>query len=153
MTRKINPTFKQKKAFDKIVENHGNVSKTMLEVGYDENTARNPKNLTESKGWKKLVEEKVKDQRLIDVLNEGLNAGKTLRNNEGEEIYFEADYNVRHKYLETALKIKEKIPENPSINQLHFHKHEKIIKIVKEAEDKAEQILREEIEETNESNL
>jgi hypothetical protein len=50
-------TEKQKAVFDKIVENHGNVSKTMREVGYDEDTAKNPKNLTESKGWKELMEE------------------------------------------------------------------------------------------------
>lgn len=28
------PTIKQKKAFVKVVENHGNVSKSMKEVGY-----------------------------------------------------------------------------------------------------------------------
>lgn len=49
-------TIKQEKALDKIVENHGNVSRAMLEVGYEPNTAKNPKNLTESKGFKELLE-------------------------------------------------------------------------------------------------
>ena len=46
------PTEKQKKAVDKIVENHGNVSKSMREVGYSPNSAKNPKILTDSKGYK-----------------------------------------------------------------------------------------------------
>ena len=57
-------TIKQKKAFNKIVENRGNVSKTMLEVGYDENTAKNPKNLTESDGWKELTKT-IKDKEIL----------------------------------------------------------------------------------------
>ena len=49
-------TIKQIKAVEKIIENHGNVSKAMKEVGYKENTAKNPKNLTESDGFKELIE-------------------------------------------------------------------------------------------------
>lgn len=48
-------TQKQKIAIDKIVENHGNVSKAMREAGYDETTAKNPKNLTDSKGYRELL--------------------------------------------------------------------------------------------------
>jgi len=50
------PTIKQKKAVNKIIENRGNISKSMREVGYRESTCKNPKNLTESKGFKKLCE-------------------------------------------------------------------------------------------------
>lgn len=50
-------TQRQKKALLKVVENHGNVSKAMRDVGYDETTAKNPKNLTDSKGFKELCEE------------------------------------------------------------------------------------------------
>lgn len=51
-------TIKQKIALEKLVENHGNVSQAMIEAGYDETTAKNPKNLTESKGFKELLDEK-----------------------------------------------------------------------------------------------
>ena len=109
------PTIKQKKAFDKIVENHGNVSKSMIEVGYDETTAKNPKNLTESKGWQELLNERIKDEKLVDVLNEGLKADKKIyknnkRTGELKEVGYDADYAVRHKYLETGLKLKSKFP-------------------------------------------
>jgi hypothetical protein len=50
-------TEKQKMAVDRIVENRGNISKSMREAGYDDTTAKNPKNLTESKGYKELCEE------------------------------------------------------------------------------------------------
>jgi hypothetical protein len=54
-------TFKQKQAFNKIVENHGNISKTMREVGYKDVTAKNPSNLTNSDGWKELMNEYLPD--------------------------------------------------------------------------------------------
>lgn len=51
------PTLKQRKAVERIIENRGNVSRSMLEVGYSEMSAKNPSNLTESKGYKELCEE------------------------------------------------------------------------------------------------
>ena len=47
-------TLKQKKALAKIIENRGNVSKAMREVGYRPATAVNPKNLTDSDGFQEL---------------------------------------------------------------------------------------------------
>jgi len=58
-------TIKQKKALNKIVENRGNIGKAMLEAGYDENTAKNPKNLTESKGYKELLKESGLTENLV----------------------------------------------------------------------------------------
>lgn len=40
-------TSKQQKALAKIVENGGNVSKAMRDVGYSVNTAKTPQKLTE----------------------------------------------------------------------------------------------------------
>ncbi|MEA3431451.1 MAG: hypothetical protein U9R01_02055, partial [candidate division WOR-3 bacterium] len=37
--------------------NRGNISKSMKEVGYEENTCKNPSNLTESKGFKQICKE------------------------------------------------------------------------------------------------
>ena len=50
-------TKKQKLALNKIVENRGNVSRAMREAGYNATTAKNPKNLTDSKGYKELLYE------------------------------------------------------------------------------------------------
>ena len=62
-------TVKQKLALDRIVENGGNVSKAMREVGYSANTAVTPQKLTESIGFKELCEEAgLTDKFLTDAL-------------------------------------------------------------------------------------
>ena len=65
-------TIKQQEAIKRIVENHGNISKSMIEAGYDPTTAKNPKNLTESKGFQEL-----KEQYKSSLLAQGID-GKRL---------------------------------------------------------------------------
>jgi hypothetical protein len=104
-------TEKQKMAFGKIVENHGNISKTMKEVGYSENSAVNPKNLTESKGWKELMEEHLPDRLLAEKHNELLNVPKKVRHfkkGELESEYEELDSQAISKGLDMAYKLKSK---------------------------------------------
>lgn len=72
-------THKQKEAAKLIMENHGNVFKTMLEVGYDPTTAKNPKNLTKSKGWKELMGEQIPDGLLVEKHRELLTVPKIIR--------------------------------------------------------------------------
>lgn len=68
-------TLKQKIAFKKIVEKRGNISTAMIEAGYDENTAKNPKNLTESAGFKELMDEAgLSDEELLSKHSELLNS-------------------------------------------------------------------------------
>ena len=50
---KFDGTIRQKMAMKRIVENRGVVSKSMREVGYAKKTAKNPKNLTNSRTFKK----------------------------------------------------------------------------------------------------
>ena len=69
------PTIKQERAFDKVVENGGNVSSAMREVGYSEATANTPQKLTESKGWKELMETYLSDDKLAQKHDELLNSG------------------------------------------------------------------------------
>src|SRR3990167_1291501 len=61
-------TTKQKKAVKKIVENRGMaISRIMAdpEVGYKAVTAKNPKNLTESKGYKEELSRYGLTEKLI----------------------------------------------------------------------------------------
>ena len=69
-------TPKQKEAVKKIMENHGTPLGTiMTEVGYEAMTAKNPKNLTESRGYKEelarygLTEELVTSALVEDIEN------------------------------------------------------------------------------------
>jgi hypothetical protein len=55
---KVKGSAKQKLAIKKVMENRGMaISKAMREVGYPDVTAKNPKNLTESKAWKEIMDE------------------------------------------------------------------------------------------------
>jgi len=50
-------TEKQKNVVKKLLENRGMpIGKAMEEVGYKENTAKNPQNLTNSNGWADLMD-------------------------------------------------------------------------------------------------
>lgn len=113
-------TMRQKKAIELVVENHGNISKSMREAGYPDITAKNPKNLTESKAWLELVDQGLPDDMLLEVHREGLQAMKRSGtggmkigmgtdgevNDFGHTEIDEPDYATRHKYLDTAYKLK-----------------------------------------------
>lgn len=55
---------KQETAMKIAVENGGNVSKAMREAGYSPKTAKNPKKLTESEAWKKIMTKALSDKEL-----------------------------------------------------------------------------------------
>lgn len=122
-------TLKQGEAIKKILENPGlPVSRAMEEVGYSPNTARNPSDLTESKAWKDLMEEKFPDKDLADVHKEGLAATRAtnaailvtqdgkIEKAEEQGLIEVPDFAVRHKYLETAYKLKGKLRDHGEIN-------------------------------------
>lgn len=136
-------TSKQKAAMLKrvalTVKNGGkqpSTAKVMREVGYSEAMARNPQRLTESDGWKKLMEEYLPDELLAQVGKEGLQANKQLAarvvfkkdaptsqsahelpaaSSTTDDFIEVPDYAVRHKYYETALKVKGKLTNNIDI--------------------------------------
>ncbi len=67
------PTPRQRLAVERIVENRGNVSKSMREAGYPAITAKNPKNLTESKGFRQIAEEiGLTDKFILEALGDDI---------------------------------------------------------------------------------
>ena len=81
--RERKPSIKCKNAVIKIIENRGNISKAMREVGYSENSSKNPKNLTESKGFKVLCKELgLTDNLLITSLKDDILAKPKDRSKE-----------------------------------------------------------------------
>lgn len=97
-------TKKQLKAIDNLVGNGGNVTKAMVDAGYSEKTAHTPSKLTDSKAFNELMAEAITDQKLIKVIDEGLTATKTFAID--ESLVETPDHATRHKFLETALKVK-----------------------------------------------
>lgn len=67
-------TEKQKAVARKIVETHGSVSGAMRSVGYKDKTAKNPKNLTESKGWAELMDQYYPDDKIAKIQQKMLKA-------------------------------------------------------------------------------
>lgn len=63
------PTMKQRAAIKKIVENNGNISRSMREVGYSPATAKNPSALTNS-AWFRKVLDSMDDSKYLDKLDE-----------------------------------------------------------------------------------
>lgn len=57
------------------MENRGNVSKSMRQAGYSPATAKNPKNLTESKGFLELCDELgLTDDLIVNALVDDIKA-------------------------------------------------------------------------------
>ena len=76
----IMAVIRQKKLLKKVIENNGNISKSMREVGYSPETARNPQQVTNSKGWKELLEEYLPDDYILNAIQEDIdNAEKGSR--------------------------------------------------------------------------
>lgn len=66
-------TTRQKMAFNRVVENGGNISRAMMDVGYTPATAKTPQKLTESKGFQELCDQHgLTDDFLIRALIEDI---------------------------------------------------------------------------------
>ncbi|MFA6525379.1 MAG: hypothetical protein WCT33_03910 [Patescibacteria group bacterium] len=95
-------TLKQKTAVKKIVENRGiSIGKAMRESGYSEASAKNPKNLTDSKAWPDLMDTALPDSKLLAVHNNLLNHKDWRANDAG----LDKAYKLKGKYSAQKVKI------------------------------------------------
>lgn len=109
---------RQKLLAKKLIENGGNVSKSMVEVGYSKAYAKNPQKITNTKSWEELMEQYLPDEKLQQVHEEGLEATRTISAYSGKgadsttnDFIDVPDFAVRKQYLELAYKIKSKIKD------------------------------------------
>jgi len=75
-------TIKQEQAVGEIVENGGNVSKAMREVGYSKETAKTPKKLTNSIGYKELVNKYLPKRMILKALEDDIRDKPRFRHQE-----------------------------------------------------------------------
>lgn len=121
-------TIKQKAVAKDLLENTGKpISRAMLDAGYAPTTAKNPLELTESKGWQELMDGYFPDEDLARIGKEGLNAMKqigalilikgdgTVVNKSDEGMIEVADHGVRHKFWDTALKLKGRLKDGMNV--------------------------------------
>lgn len=130
------PSIKQTLAFKEALNNGGNITQAMRKVGYSEATAHNPQQVTKSEAWQALLEKHIPDWKLAQKLDEGLEANKQLAarvvfkkdaptsqsahelpaaGSTTDDFIEVPDMAVRHKYLETALKVGGKIVDKKDI--------------------------------------
>ena len=86
-----------------MVENGGKMSPAMRKAEYSIAYSKHPEKLKRTKTWKELVDERLSDEKLSRVLDEGLEA----TTDKGR-----ADYFARHRYVETSLKVRNKLVEH-----------------------------------------
>jgi hypothetical protein len=121
-------TLKQKRTIKALLENDGkSVSQAMKDAGYSKASAKNPQRLTRSKTWAELMEKHFPDDLLSKVIEEGLQANRVISANvvvksddpkvkskqataRDMDFIDVPDHAVRHKFAETALKLKNKFP-------------------------------------------
>lgn len=97
----IKPNLRQKKAVVELMANGGNLGDALKKAGYSDSVSKRPKQVTQTKGFKELLEEYLPDELLQKVHLEGLMADKAEHGGGTIE-----DYPTRHKYLDTAYKLK-----------------------------------------------
>lgn len=123
-------TTRQAKAVQVMVAKGGSTSQALREAGYSEAIARNPQKVTKSQGWQEaMITYGLTPAKLFKKLNEGLEASKvevidvvTKDGKERREATKAPDHAIRHKYLDTALKVAGAY-QNSEGGSLHFHQH------------------------------
>lgn len=144
---KKKPSLRLKDAFQKTLENGGIVSAAMKEAGFSDAYAKNPHKLMETDGWQELMDEYFPDEELAKKVKEGLEANRVIsatvviksddpkvktKTATARDIDFidVPDYAIRHKYVETALKLKKKLNNDGGgqLNQYLFYVSKKLDK-------------------------
>ena len=85
------------------MENRGNISKSMREAGYSKATAKNPKNLTASKGWNEIMQVYLPEENLAKLHKQQLRSKRTVFYNKKK--YKIEDNEARLRALDIAYKI------------------------------------------------
>ena len=131
----MEPKQKIKKVFARVVK--GETMKSAVIAEYKDKT--NQTQVRKSRSWQVLLQRTIPDSKLTKVLDKGLSAtkmqgvGGMVLNTEKREFGHTdievPDYAVRHKYLETGLKLKDRFPKEGlgtaiQINLNRFRKYE-----------------------------
>jgi len=78
-----------------------------LKAGYSESAASQPHIAIESRpSFKIMMDRVISSEKLIEKLMDGLDASKAIYDKEGNKVVSEPDYMIRHKYLDTAHKLR-----------------------------------------------
>lgn len=104
---KWNTKLKQEKVLAKVIQEGASISSAMRESGYKD--GYHPTKLQKTKTWQELLARDLPDKLLSKVAKEGLKI-------KGGDKYKDAE--IRHKYLETSLKMTGKLRDNTDTGNL-----------------------------------
>ena len=107
-------TLKQKLAFKKVVEG-SSITQAMKDVHYSDSTAKRTNKLTNTEGWKELLNQYLPDDKLLKTHDAALQATK-WNDFTGER---EEDHNIRLKAAELGYKIKGRLGETAIVQQFN----------------------------------
>ncbi|KKP92994.1 MAG: hypothetical protein UR96_C0002G0023 [candidate division WS6 bacterium GW2011_GWC1_36_11] len=118
-------TTKQKIAVKKISENVGNtkpksMGKILRESGYSESVSKSPRRVTESKGWKELLEDYFPSEELLKVHKRLLNK-KEIVTYQGNYIKTKQPHSDVKYALDMIYKLKGFYKEDEIINEDQHH--------------------------------
>ena len=113
------PNLRIKKVFEQVMENHGSgIGKAMLDHGYKKSSAKNPKNVTDSKSWEMLLDKYIPEDLVLETHREAFKANKvisarTMENaNEKTDDFIDVpDWPTRTKAVELGYKVRGKLTE------------------------------------------
>ena len=108
-----------KKVFEKSLENLGKpLGQIMREEGYSDNTADNPKNVTESKSWEILLDKYIPESLVLETHKEAFDANRTISVVSGKQasggttdFVDVPDWQTRMKATELGYKVRGKLTE------------------------------------------
>lgn len=123
------PTIKQKRAFKAVGLNGGNISKAMREVGYSKQVAKRTDKLTNSNGWKELMDKHMPDSILAAKHRQLLN--------KKDKDTDEPETQAVSKALDMAYKLKDKYPKSNTIVpvQINFNEDREKYSVIDEIEN------------------
>ena len=119
--KKVNSRIK--KVFTEKLENVGKpLGKIMRENGYSDNTADNPKRVTESKSWEILLDEYIPESLVLETHKEAFKANKvisarTMGNaNENTDDFIDVpDWQTRTKAVELGYRVRGKFQDKSEV--------------------------------------
>lgn len=98
--------FKRKLLASKILEKQGNVGEAMREMGYSDNYANNPQQITRSKSWEDLMDKYLPEEKIIKVHKQQLHAKRPVICD--KEISLYPDNDARIKAIDLSYKLRGK---------------------------------------------
>jgi len=117
--KKIEPNNRQKELVKYVSENVGlSMEQAMKDLNYSPSYARSGR-IKKTLSWKSLMRKYLPDKKLVKVVNDGLGANRVIsamnpnKQATGATTDFieVPDHAVRHKFVETALKMKGRLVE------------------------------------------